>query len=164
MGNRIYKEELCVTNEQFVCHISDAEDGMYRVAKSILKNDEDCADAIQEAILRAFDKLNTLRHENYFKTWLTRILINECYKILNKKKEEISYEEYMQESKETDMYSEVFEALMSLDEMYRIPFVLHYIEGYSTKEISEILNIGVSNVKIRLKRARIKLQDMLKGE
>ena len=57
-----------------------------------------------------------------------------------------------------------YEAIMELEDIYRIPFVLHYIEGYSTKEIAKILDISLSNVKIRLQRARIKLQDMLKGE
>ena len=153
-----------MTNDQFVCHISNAQSGMYRVAKAILKNDEDCADAIGEAVLRAFDKLDTLKQERYFKTWLTRILINECYKILKNRREEVSYEEYMEKSEETAMYSEVFEAVMKLDEPYRLPFILHYAEGYSTKEIARILSISVSNVKIRLQRARLKLQEMLKGE
>ncbi len=153
-----------MTNDQFVRHISDAQNSMYRVAKAILKNDEDCADAIGETVLRAFDKIDTLKQEKYFKTWLTRILLNECYKILNRRHEEISYEEYMEKSEEKAMYSEVFEAVMKLDELYRLPFVLHYVEGYSTKEIAGILRISVSNVKIRLQRARIKLQNMLKGE
>ena len=153
-----------MTNDQFVRHISDAKCSMYRVAKAILKNDEDCADAIGEAVLRAFDKMDTLKNEKHFKTWLTRILINECYRILKDRHKEVSYEEYMGNVEETLMYSEVFETVMELDELYRLPFVLHYVEGYSTKEIAGILRISVSNVKIRLQRARLKLQAMLKGE
>ena len=105
-----------------------------------------------------------MKQEKYFKTWLTRILLNECYKILNHRHEEVLYEEYMEKSEEKSIYSEVFEAVMRLDEIYRVPFVLHYVEGYSAKEISGILGISVSNVKIRLQRARVKLQNMLKGE
>ena len=75
-----------MTNEEFVNQISAAETSLYRVAKSILKNDEDCADAIQNAVLKAFDKIGTLKKEKYFRTWLTRILINECYQIMRKKK------------------------------------------------------------------------------
>ena len=165
-----------MTNEQFVCHISDAEKSLYRVAKSILKNDEDCADAIQTAILKAFAKLDTLKHEKYFRTWLTRILIHECYRMLKDRKEQVSYEEYMEGQENalkkipesvienTPEYSEVFTALMELEEMYRVPFTLHYIEGYSTKEIAKLLNISVSNVKIRLSRARARLQNRLGGE
>lgn len=153
-----------MTNEQFVHLVSDAETSLYRVAKSILRNDEDCADAVQSAILKAFDKLATLKHEKYFKTWLTRILINECYRMLKERREQVSFEEYMEGKEENVEYSEVFTALMELEEMYRVPFTLHYIEGYSVKEIAQMLDIGVSNVKIRLSRARAKLQIRLGGE
>lgn len=153
-----------MTNEQFVRHISDAEKSLYRVAKSILKNDEDCADAVQTAILKAFDRLDTLKHEKYFRTWLTRILINECYHLLKDKKEQVPYEEYMEGLESTPEYSEVFTAVMELEDIYRVPFTLHYIEGYSTKEIAKLLDISASNVKIRLSRARAKLQNRLEGE
>ena len=123
-----------MTNEEFVQLVSNSETSLYRVAKSILRNDEDCADAVQSAILKAFDKLNTLRHEKYFKTWLTRILINECYHMLNDRREQVSYEEYMEGAQSDVEYSEVFQALMELEDMYRVPFSLHYIEGYSVKE------------------------------
>ena len=85
-----------MTNEEFVRLVSDAERSLYRVAKSILRNDEDCADAIQSAILNAFDKLDTLKQKKYFTTWLTRILINECYQIIRIRKEQVSYEDYME--------------------------------------------------------------------
>ena len=153
-----------MTNEEFVNQISAAETSLYRVAKSILKNDEDCADAIQNAVLKAFDKIGTLKNEKYFRTWLTRILINECYQIMRAKKEQVPYEEYMKKEEDSLGDSEVFRALMELDEMYRVPFTLHYIEGYSTKEIAKILDISISNVKARLFRARIKLQERLEGE
>ena len=150
-----------MTNEEFVYQISDAEKSLYRVAKSILKNDADCADAIQNAVLKAFDKINTLKQEKYFRTWLTRILIHECYQIMRAKKEQVPYEEYMEKQEDSLRYSEVFYALMELEEMYRVPFTLHYIEGYSTKEIAKILDISISNVKTRLSRARAKLQERL---
>lgn len=153
-----------MTNEEFVSQISNAQTTLYRVAKSILRNDEDCADAIQNAVLKAFDKIGTLKQEKYFRTWLTRILINECYQIMRAKKESVPYEEYMEKQEDSLGYSEVFHALMELDEMYRVPFTLHYIEGYSTKEIAKILDISISNVKTRLSRARAKLQERLEGE
>ena len=153
-----------MTNEEFVHLISEAETSLYRVAKSIVHNDEDCADAVQSAILKAYDKLDTLRHKKYFKTWLTRILINECYQIINSRRKQVPYEEYMESAQQDMEYSEVFQALMELEDNYRIPFVLHHIEGYSVKEISQMLDIGISNVKIRLSRARAKLQVRLGGE
>ncbi len=153
-----------MTNDEFVFKVQNAEERLYRIAKSILNNDEDCADAIQSAILKAYDKLGTLKYEKYFVTWLVRILINECYGMLRNSKEWISYDEYMEKKEYISPTSEVFDALTTLDVAYRVPFVLHYVEGYSTKEIAKILDISQSNVKIRLQRARLKLQDMLKGD
>lgn len=152
-----------MTNEEFVRRVSDAEKSLYRVAKSILHNDEDCADAIQSAILNAFDKLDTLKKEKYFNTWLTRILINECYQMIRSRREQVSYEEYMENQECPREHGEVYEAVMGLEETYRMPVVLYYIEGYSVKEVANILEISVSNVKIRLSRARNMLRDILKG-
>lgn len=152
-----------MTNEEFVRLVSDAEKSLYRVAKSILMNDEDCADAIQSAILNAFDKLDTLRQKKHFTTWLTRILINECYQIMRSRREQIPYEEYMESQEIQQENGEVYEAVMELEEKYRMPVVLYYIEGYSVKEVANILEISVSNVKVRLSRARNMLKDILKG-
>ena len=55
---------------------------MYKVARGILDNDEDAADAMQDTILTCFEKIHTLKNPEYFKTWMIRILINECNKIL----------------------------------------------------------------------------------
>ena len=63
-----------------------SEDMMYHVAKTLLYRDADCADAIQETIVKAFSKLHTLKSDVYAKTWLTRILINECYTVMRKEK------------------------------------------------------------------------------
>ena len=153
-----------MTREEFTESVLQAESSLYRVAKSILHNDEDCADAIQNTILIAYTKLHTLKHEQYFKTWLTRILMNECFKMLQGKKEQIPYEPYMAEQKQEENVSQIYDALMELEEKYRIPFVLFYVEGYSVLEIHQMLDISVSNVKIRLHRARRVLQDKLKGE
>ena len=53
---------------------------MYHIAKGMLKSESDCEDVVSEAVLKAYTKIHTLKEEKYFKTWLIRILINECYK------------------------------------------------------------------------------------
>lgn len=75
-----------MTKDVVIKEIRQSEAMMYHVAKSILKNDSDCADAVQETLLKAYKKLPTLKQESFFRTWLTRILINECNGILRKKK------------------------------------------------------------------------------
>ena len=75
---------------------------MYHIAKSLLYNDADCADAIQEAIVKAFVKLHTLKDDSYAKTWLIRIVMNECYAIMRKEKKIISLQDYQMNEQETE--------------------------------------------------------------
>ncbi len=72
--------------EQLGQLIIASEETLYHVAKSLLASDADCADAIQEAIVKAFTNLHTLRQDSYAKTWLVRILINECYALMRREK------------------------------------------------------------------------------
>lgn len=130
---------------------------MYRVALAILMNDEDAADAIQDTILVCWEKIHTLRHIPYFKTWMTRILINKCYKIRKSKENLGELEEYEEPSACDEYNLELKEALALLDEKYRIVMTLFYSEGYHIDEIAKILNISKSTVQTRLHRARKKL-------
>ncbi len=148
---------------QFTEEVLAAEKSMYYVAKSILGNDEDCADALQNAILSAYSNLQSLKEEKYFKTWLTRILINECYSMVKKRHPAITYEEYMEEeqAEESSEYSEVYLEIQSLEEKYRVPFVLHYVEGFTLREIAGMLKSTEAGVKMRLLRARAILKKQL---
>ena len=131
---------------------------LYRVAISILMNDEDAADAIQDTILGCWEKLDTLKEEKYFKTWITRILINRCYDIRKKQQRITVLEEYEEPSAEDQYNVELKEALGQLEEKYRIVLVLYYNEGYQTGEIAELLEIPRSTVQTRLQRGREKLE------
>ena len=82
-----------MTKENLGSLILAAERQMYVTAKSILKDDNDCADAIQNAIVKAFMKRHSLKNEAYAKTWLIRIVINECYSILRSSRKIVSLEE-----------------------------------------------------------------------
>ena len=84
---------------------------MYRVAKSLLRRDAECEDAISEAIVKAFEKIHTLRFDRYGKTWLIRILMNECYKIMRREQKTVSLEEYPLEGKTEEGEDETFEIL-----------------------------------------------------
>ncbi len=162
-----------MNKEEFAKRVLALEGPMYRVAKTILRNEDDCADAIQSAILKAYEKLDTLRDADYFKTWLTRILINECYQLIRKNKKYVGMEEYLNGQTESTQKGQPDESLheslilqevMRLDEKYRVPFVLYEVEGYSLKEISRMLRLTETNVKSRVFRARKTLQKRLEGE
>ena len=143
-----------MTREQLGTLILDSERQLYSTAKTILSDDHDCADAIQETIVKAFSKIGTLRNDKYAKTWLIRILINECYTLLRKSSKLVPLEEMsemaeMNADKNTD-YSDLYKALNSLKEELRLPVILYYIEDFSIKEIAQILEISECAVQKRL--------------
>ena len=75
-----------MNKEQFTAEVLMQRNVCIILPDQFLGNDADCADALQSAILHAFEKLNTFRREACFKTWLTRILINECYQMIHQKR------------------------------------------------------------------------------
>lgn len=154
-----------MNREKFTEEVLNAETSMYHIAKSILICESDCEDAVQEAILKAFTKLSSLREEKYFKTWLIRILINECYRKKRNQKKYVPFEEYVvQLPAFTNDYSYLYQAVMKLKEPIRIVIVLHYIEGYSVDEVGKILKIPAGTVKSRLYSGRTLLKEELKDE
>ena len=149
-----------MTKESFTREVLAAEKSLYYVAKSILPDDEDCADAIQNAILSAYSRLDTLKQECYFKTWLTRILINHCNAICRQRKKTVSQEEageaWYQENEFLSL--EWREFLDCLDEKYRAIVLLYYVQGFTTREIAGILDTNESTVRSRMQTARGKLR------
>lgn len=141
------------------------QETMYRVAKSILFNDEDCKDAIGNAIVKAFSKYTSLKNDKYAKTWLIRILINESYRIYKTNKVFSYFEEPMENivKNESEDFSYLYEEIRKLGHTLRPAVVLHYIEGYSITETAKILKTTESAVKKRLARARKSLKLGLEG-
>ena len=124
-----------MTKEELGQLILSSERQLYATAKTILADDQDCADAIQESIVKAFTKIHTLKKDRYAKTWLIRILISELYKAVNTLKEEL-----------------------------RVPVILYYMEEFSVKEVAQILDISEGAVQKRLARAREKLKKVVQLE
>jgi RNA polymerase sigma-70 factor, ECF subfamily len=142
--------------------IKECESTLYRVSYGILKSDHDCADAIQEAILKSFKSITSLKNKQYFKTWIIRILINECHNILRHKKRLISIENMKEPSYEEKFdHMEVSKAINQLNPDQKVIVILFYYEGFSIKEIVEVLNVHEGTVKSRLHRARIQLAQLL---
>ena len=154
-----------MTKEQLGELILKSERQLYSTAKTILFCDQDCADAIQETIVKAFSKIGTLKNDKYAKTWLIRILINECYNLIRKSSKLTSLENLEDrqemEAEKAEDYSELYTAVNSLKEELRLPVILYYIEGFSVKEIAQILEISEGAVQKRLARARGKLRQEL---
>ena len=152
--------------QAFVQLITENKLSLYRVAKGILKNEERVEDAIQNTILKAYENIEKLKKYEYFKTWIIRILINECKIIIKKEKRVIYLEENNIESDYEDKYKDMDleRALNIIDEDLRELIVLYYFDDIPQKEIAKILNINEVTVRTRLLRGRKKLYELLKLE
>ncbi|MBR2615555.1 MAG: RNA polymerase sigma factor [Clostridia bacterium] len=130
---------------------------LYRISLSILKNKEDAKDAVHDAILIAYQKIGTLKREEAFSSWLCRILVRCCYRILRERHRFIDVGEEFPDVASPDnpcLNVEVNEMLSSLPPKIRTVFLLSYVEGYSIKEIHTILGIPEGTVKSRLNAGR----------
>lgn len=145
--------------DAFTALMQSQMQNMYKASRAILANEEDAADAISDTILTCWEKMSQLENPAYFRTWMTRILINKCNDILRKKEKLLFTEEIPEIPSQDTGYAnmEWNEALKSLDEKYRLVIMLYYVEGYKTSEISMILEIPESTVRTRLARGRQRL-------
>jgi len=146
---------------------------LYRIGMSILANDMEAEDAMQNAYINAYEHLAKFEARSSFSTWLTRIMINECLARTKKTKPD-TLSETQTENHATmtnpaiilankELGNVLESAIGQLPEKYRLVFVLREIESMSVKETSETLNIEESNVKARLSRAKTMLRDSLSG-
>ena len=122
----------------------------------------DREDAVQSALEKAWRGRFLLRQEQYMETWLTRILINECYAIMRRSRRIIPMAEVGENQPaqwEAQNADEMLcRALTALPDTLRLPIVLHYMEGMDIRTIARTLRIRESAVKSRLHRGREKLR------
>ena len=131
-----------------------------RLAFSFLKNKEDSMDAAQDVFVKLM-RSNIVLIPGKEKMWLLKVTANECRDMLRKSRptEELPEDMALQE---TDR--EVWELLSGLKPEDRAVIQLYYFDGYSVKEIGQILGITASGVSMRLSRARKKLRAILEDE
>jgi len=145
---------------------------LYRISISILNDETEAEDVMQTAYINAYRNLASFQNRSSFATWLTRILINES--ILHQKKRkrnvEILAEQEVVESHNETPLKKVMnrelkmileKAVSSLPEKYRMVFVMREIQELSTQETMDVLDLGESNVKVRLARAKEMLREEL---
>ena len=136
----------------------------FRVAYSIVGNRADAEDAVQQTLLQAWQH-RSRAHPGAERAWMMRILVNECYTCLRRRKKSVPMEELPppQHPPESD-HSALHEAIRTLPENLRTPLLLKYMESMSEKEVAAAMGLPVSSVKNRLFRARKKLQQQLNEE
>ena len=147
----------------FIASAQAMERSMYCIARSYLRCEADCEDALQNALLRAWEKRNTLREERYFRTWLTRIVINECYALCRRQEDTVPLDSCTDLRAPTGepVDTELRDALMALPVKLRVAMVLYYVEGYSVGEIAGMTRVPAGTVKSRLSRGRKLLREAL---
>ncbi|MDY0133023.1 MAG: sigma-70 family RNA polymerase sigma factor [Desulforegulaceae bacterium] len=165
--------------------LSRYETRIYNFGLRMCKDVSDAEDLVQETFINIFRYLKDFRMESKFKNWAYKIAASVCMKIKRKNKspeKELSMDDILSGHNEKEVSSQIpawvnqpAEALMNkeisleikkeidnLPPNYRIVLVLRDMEGFSTKEVSEMLDLSESNVKVRLHRARIFVREGLK--
>lgn len=135
---------------------------LWRISYLILRNPADCDDAVQEALMRGWTGLGKLRSEEYFETWLVRILINVSRNMLKRRRLSVELNENLADEQPPD--TELRDAIRMLEMKYRMPLILHHLEGYSLEDCARMLRLPVSTVKGRLFAARRQLRSILDRE
>jgi RNA polymerase sigma-70 factor (ECF subfamily) len=159
---------------------------LYRIARSILRDDFEAEDALQEAYIRAFTRLDLFRGESQLGTWLARIVMNEALGRLRRRKPTVAFETGTHEQEtsaeiirfplahpeldpETTMAQREIRALLeraidALPEAFRTVLVMRLIEGMSIEETAELLGIKPETVKTRLHRARREVKEEMEKQ
>lgn len=135
---------------------------LFRVAFAILRNRTDSEDAAQNATLKAYRSLDTLKQRRFFKTWFIRILKNECFDMLKHRRpttdiydqNELSYEMAVPDL-------DLNQAFDKLSPEERLSITLYYYEGYNTREIAQLTEVSEGTVRSRLSRGRANLRMLL---
>lgn len=146
--------------EAFIQLIQSYEKVLYNMAYRFVRNEQDVADILQETVLSAYQNIEKVKKPRYFNTWICKILINQCKKMIEVKgKEENKRLQSVKENVIFEHFS-INQMVETLDLIYQESIVLYYYAGFSVKEISEILSEPVGTIKSRLFRGR----ELLKRE
>lgn len=146
-------------------------DRLTYIAYTYVRNRSQAEEIVQESFVNAYRSRQQLRDSSSAYSWLIRIVINQCHTAIRKNKREwttASIPEQTSSSAE-DIYvritqhQEVYSAIMSLAEKYRMPIILFYFEELSIRDIADALHLGEGTVKTRLARGRKKLKHILTG-
>ena len=148
--------------------------GMYRIARAILRVDDEVEDVLQQAYLNAYKHLHQFAGDSQFSTWLTRIVVNEA--LGRRRKREPLFtegEEAMlrlvdntirdpeQQAASSELRGVLESEVSSLPDSFRVVFIMRDVEGLSTSETAACLGVSEDLVKTRLHRARTMLRDNL---
>lgn len=169
-----YKEQQLIEqsikgcDESFEKLIEIHKEYLYKMAFIYVKNEHDALDIYQETVYKAYINISKLRNSSFFKTWITKILINNVHmknrhynKFQDKKMEDYIGEiEYSNIEENIDLY----DAIDNLDEKYKTSIILQYFQDFTVAQIAEVMECNENTVKSYIRRGKKKLYDILKEE
>jgi RNA polymerase sigma-70 factor (ECF subfamily) len=146
--------------------VENHEQRMYTLAARVLGSREDAADAVQEALVRAWLALPKFRGDARFSTWLYRIVVNAAHDVRSKRREQTLDEppdpvDPRDRFAEQELSGELQRALNGIDESYRVAVILFDVLGCSYREIAEMTEVPEGTVKSRIFRGRTELAERL---
>jgi RNA polymerase sigma-70 factor (ECF subfamily) len=171
--------------DMFADLVQRYERSLYSFGMKMCAEPRDAEDVVQDTFLNVYRYLDKFRYETKFKNWLYRIATSTCIKKRRKSKfapeRELSLDEFLPQDEamvdqqipawatmpldqvlNEELSRTLKQAIVEVPEKYRVVLVLRDIEGFSTEESAQILNITVANLKVRLHRARLYLREKLK--
>lgn len=164
MDSTIIQSIIIGDKQSFKHFYNEYFDKSLYTAISITKNKDLAKEAVQETFIRVFRNLYKFDTTKPFNPWFYRILTNECNRIMKKEgkvifidRDKMENDEKLSEQKD-EAAEDLHEAIQNLDDMYRIPLVLKYLNGFSEAEIADTLDLNLNTVKTRLFKAREKLK------
>lgn len=153
--------------EQFLCNAMRLHgDTVYRLALCRMQNTADAEDVYQDVFLKLLGQESGNWDPEHLKAWLIRATLNRCADIhrFRLRRPVLALEDIPELARPVDDGgAELWDAVARLPEKLRTAVHLHYAEGYSTEEIAALLGVPAATVRTRLRRARLKLKDLLGG-
>ena len=141
---------------------------LYKMAFIYTKNEHDALDIYQETVYKGYLNIDKLKDSSYFKTWITRILINNVNmknRHVNRFKD-VEVEDYIGEIEYSSIEEKIdlYDAIDVLEEKYKTPIILQYFQDLTVSQISKIMDCNENTVKSYIRRGKKKLYDLLKEE
>ncbi len=138
---------------------------LLRLSLVMLGNEADAEDAVQETVIKYMLCAPDFKNNEHEKAWLIKVITNKCRDMLRYKSAHPLVDiEQLSELPAYSSDSSILEALMELPEKFRLVLLLYYVEGYSAKEIAQIIGRSVSAVKMRLMKGRKLLEEKYRKE
>ena len=145
-------------------------DRLYKEAYLRCKNEEDAKEIVQETIYKAYKSIKKLKEAKYFKTWLSKILINVANDYMRENgmidlaHEEIDYIKEVHKDDQVEIKIDLYNAIDELEDKYKDVIILRYVDDLKIEEISEILERPVNTIKTHIRKAIKDMKNLLKED